>query len=137
MKPGMDNRQINWIIGLAAVLGVVGTLATIPVGRLWFSLSVLFGAILGVGNLYLIRQMVRRSINAAIGGGQSAGQFMIKFGVLAAFIGLSFKFLPIEPLGFMLGFGVLVFAAVLGPLIGPDPYADAEAQDGDDAVGAE
>lgn len=132
-----DSRQMNWIIGFAAVLGVLGTLATIPFGRLWFTLSVLVGAALGVGNLILMRRMARRMINATLAGGRSAGNFMIKFGVLAALIGLMFKFLPVDPLGFMLGFGVLVFAVVLGPLIGPDPHADPDAQSGDDAVSAE
>lgn len=133
----MDDRQTNWILGFAAVLGVVGTLATIPVGRLWFTLSVLIGAGLGVGNLWLLRRMVRRMVNASVSGGRTASNFMVKFGILAAAIGLAFRFLPIEPVGFMLGFGVPVVAAVLGPFFGPDPHQDAEAQDGDRAASAE
>ena len=61
----------------------------------------------------------------------------VRFGVLAALIGCAFRFLPIEPLGFMLGFGVLVIAAVFGPFLGPDPHTDAKAQDGETAAGAE
>ena len=120
----MDNRQINWIIGFAAVLGVIVTCATIPMMRLWFTLSVAFGAALGVGNMLLIRRMVRRMINATVSGGRTASTFFLKFGVLAAVIGLTFKFLPIEPLGFLLGFGALVFAVVLGSFFGPDPNED-------------
>jgi hypothetical protein len=124
----MDERQINWIIGFAAVLGVVATVASIPLMmRTWFSVSVALGAVIGVGNLWLIRRMVRRTINATVAGGKAASGFMVKFGLLAAAIAFMFKFLPIEPLGFMLGFGVLVFAAVLGPFFAPDPHADQSA----------
>ncbi|MGK0362202.1 MAG: hypothetical protein ACI9U2_004522 [Bradymonadia bacterium] len=124
----MDNRQINWIIGFSAVLGVIATCATIPMMRLWFTLSVALGAALGIGNLLLIRRMVRRMINATVSGGRTASNFFLKFGVLAAAIGLTFKFLPIEPLGFLLGFGALVIAVVLGSLFGPDPHEPHEDQ---------
>lgn len=133
----MDNRQINWIIGFAAVLGVIAVGATIPMMRLWFSVSVALGAAIGVGNLILIRRMVRRMINATVSGGRTASNFMLKFGVLAVAIGVTFKFLPIEPLGFLLGFGVLVIAAVLGPFFAPDPYADSPPTDPQSAVSPE
>lgn len=122
----MDERQINWTIGFAAALGVVLTVASIPLMmNAAFTLSSALGAAIGVGNLWLIRRIVRRSVNATVATGSTrAGGLLLKFAVLAAVVGLIFKFLPIEPLGFMLGFGALVLAAVLGPFFGPDPHAD-------------
>lgn len=122
----MDERLINWIIGFAAALGVVLTVASIPLMMsTGFTLSVALGASIAVGNLWLIRRIVRRSVNATVATGhKSAGGLMLKFALLAVVVGLIFKFVPIEPLGFMLGFGVLVIVAVLGPFFGPDPHAD-------------
>lgn len=122
----MDERLINWIIGLAATLGVVVTVASIPLMMsTGFTLSVALGASIAVGNLWLIRRIVRRSVNATVVTGQkSIGGLLLKFALLAVVVGLIFKFVPIEPLGFMLGFGVLVLVAVLGPMFGPDPHAD-------------
>lgn len=121
-----NERLLNWVTVCAGILGMLGVLATLPMGNFVLSYSVAIGTAVAVLNLVALRRIGRRLIAsldpAAPPRGDRArttGLFLLKFVLVLGGLWLLFEWVPVNALGLLGGLSAVVLAVMLGTLFGP------------------
>lgn len=112
-----NDRTLRRVYGAVTGVGfVVASLATVFFGVRW-GVSVLVGAAIALGNLWILARTIRN----LFGGERGAAVPWSMVAVLKFFALLGFTYLAVkggvEPLGLAFGFGALPLGIVLGSLI--------------------
>lgn len=121
----MDDAFLKWVIGCAAVFGIVGVAIALGMGHNDWALGIGVGAGISLGNLWALKRMIHRLI-ATKKAGSTAGLFFMKLVILGGLLWVCMKLLPMNPIAFAVGLSVVVFAVPLGTLFGPVPSTEDE-----------
>lgn len=112
-----NDRTLRRVYGAIAGVGlVVASLATVFFGPTW-GVSVLVGASIALGNLWILSRAIRNLFAAE--GGAAVPWSMVAILKFFALLGLTYLAVKsgVEPLGLAFGFGALPLGIVLGSLV--------------------
>lgn len=79
--------------------------------------GVLGGGVLGLVNFWLLARIVVKTTGDEMSAGALAGRLFAKFAILGGVLGLLILFLRLDPVGLLLGLGVIFPAILLGSLM--------------------
>lgn len=106
--------KIKAIMRTGFVMVVVVPLIFIAIGYVRTGLWMFVGGMIGMGNFYLLQVLVTKLLNA-LGQKKKKAVFAVYFCkmlFLLGGVGIVCYWFPVEPIGFMLGFGFVLLAIV-------------------------
>jgi len=105
------------IVAISVCLVVVVAIAAYLYSGLAMASGVLGGGVLGLVNFWLLARIVVKTTGDEMSAGALAGRLFAKFAILGGVLGLLILFLRLDPVGLLLGLGVIFPAILLGSLM--------------------
>ena len=104
--------RLHAIERLSLVIVALTTLGALAAGRGSLAAGIGAGGLLGVANFYALRRLMGAIVRARPGAARGAASLLLvlKFGILAVILYLAMTHLPLDPMGVLAGFSIVVVA---------------------------
>ena len=130
----VHDAMSRWVFRCAMALSAVVVVGSLAFQSVEITAGAGVGATLALANLWALRRLVGRILDTSAHGKGAAGAMLaLKFLVFVGVLYLLMRYLPMDLFALLIGVSVVVAAAVLGALFGPQPLDDLPAADPKDA----